>query len=324
MELLEPIHEHYRLRIGKNPSQAPLEQFLCTRIHKFNSQRFDFYFNRGKITVNGEPVALDYIAQPGDEIVLYSPYTLKASIEPVPMNLDIVYEDAALIVVNKPAGLVMHPGLGNHHHSLLHGLKHHFEINHQKIEIPNGIVHRIDKGTAGLVVVAKLGKAHKSLTKQFKQKLPERVYHALLHGHLPQDAGRIRNFTGRDSEAHYRYQVYPDDIRKGKITITNYQVLEKFTNASLVQCILETGRTHQIRLHMSHLGHPLLNDFRYDLPEWDNEPYQNLPGHALIAKTLGFEHPYTHEFLRFEINYPQWFDKLLFSLRHPENIPTTG
>jgi 23S rRNA pseudouridine1911/1915/1917 synthase len=318
----DPIHEHYRLRIGKNPDALPLQILLGSRIHKFTREKFQFYSTRGRIDVNGHHVDEGYIPQPGDEIVLYSPYQLKADIFPVPMELDVVYEDDALLVINKPAGLVMHPGLGNHHLSLLHGLQYHFQKKGEQVQMPNGLVHRIDKGTAGLVVVAKLGKAHKSLTRQFRNKEPERCYHALIHGRLDKEEDTLTNYTGRNPDDRKKLQVFGPDEKRGKLSITSYKVLEQFEEASLLQCVLGTGRTHQIRLHMSFLGHPLIQDARYGSAEFDNQPYEHMPGHALIAKTLGFEHPYSKEFIRFEINYPEWFEDLLRQFRYASRIPT--
>ena len=233
------------------------------------------------------------------------------------MPIDIVYEDDALLVVNKPAGIVVHPGHGNYSGTLINGLIHHFDNLPKNSSDRPGLVHRIDKDTSGLLVVAKTEHAMAHLSKQFKDKTSEREYVAIVWGNMNEDEGTIEGNIGRHPKNRLQNTVYlEDEADNGKPAVTHYKVIERLTYVTLVSCKLETGRTHQIRVHMKHIGHTLFNDERYGgerilkgttftkYKQFVDNCFKILPRQALHAKTLGFEHPTTGEFMRFETPVP--------------------
>jgi 23S rRNA pseudouridine1911/1915/1917 synthase len=271
----------------------------------------------GSILVNDVAVKSNYKVKAGDvvRLVLAHP-TYEQLLTPENIPLDIVYEDDQLLVINKPAGMVVHPGHGNYSGTLVNALAYHFENLPMNSSERPGLVHRIDKDTTGLLVVAKTEHAMAYLTKQFAEKTSEREYVALVWGNIEEDEGTVEGNIGRHDTNRMRMAVHESD-EKGKPAVTHYKVLERFGYVTLVSCQLETGRTHQIRVHMKHIGHTLFNDERYGgdsilkgttftkYKQFVDNCFKVLPRQALHAKTLGFEHPITKEFLRFDTPIPQ-------------------
>jgi len=272
----------------------------------------------GNVYVNGETVKQNYKVKAGDEVkVLFEhpPYEFLLTPEDIP--LDIVYEDDALLVVNKPAGMVVHPGHGNYSGTLINALVYHFENLPNNSSDRPGLVHRIDKETSGLLVVAKTEDAMAHLSKQFFNKTSEREYVALVWGNVEDEEGKIEGNIGRHPKNRLQNTVYEgDEADHGKPAVTHFKVLERFGYITMVSCKLETGRTHQIRVHMKHIGHTLFNDERYGgdkilkgtsftkYKQFVDNCFKVLPRQALHAKTLGFEHPKTGEWLRFNSEIP--------------------
>jgi 23S rRNA pseudouridine1911/1915/1917 synthase len=267
--------------------------------------------------VNDVAVKSNYKVKAGDivRLVLAHP-TYEQLLTPENILLDIVYEDDQLLVINKPAGMVVHPGHGNYSGTLVNALAYHFENLPLNSSERPGLVHRIDKDTTGLLVVAKTEHAMAYLSKQFADKTSEREYIALVWGNIEEEEGTVEGNIGRHDTNRMRMAVHESD-EKGKPAVTHYKVLERFGYVTLVSCQLETGRTHQIRVHMKHIGHTLFNDERYGgdailkgttftkYKQFVDNCFKVLPRQALHAKTLGFEHPITKEFLRFDTPIPQ-------------------
>ena len=259
------------------------------------------------MSVNGQPVKANYKVKPTDEIVVLipEPETLDIIAEDIP--LEIVYEDEAVAVVNKPQGMVVHPSAGHTHGTMVNALMYHVkDLSSINGVIRPGIVHRIDKDTSGLLMVAKNDQAHESLAKQLKDKTSLRKYVALVHGVIPHEKGTINAPIGR-SKVDRKMQAIRED---GKPAVTHFQVLERFADYTLVELQLETGRTHQIRVHMKYIGYPLAGDPTYG-------PKKTLKGHGqfLHARLLGFEHPVTGQQMVFEAPLPEVFEKTLEKLR---------
>lgn len=280
----------------------------------------------GCILVNGKAVKSNYRIKPFDvvQIVMDRPrYELEIIAEDIP--LDIVYEDDTVLVVNKPAGLVVHPGHGNYSGTLVNALAWHFRDNPDyDVSDPRlGLVHRIDKDTSGLLVVAKTPDAKTHLGKQFFNKTTKREYNALVWGIPAPPAGRIEGSIGRDMRDRLKMAVVPDDSPTGKHAVTHYEVIEPLGHVSLVKCVLETGRTHQIRVHMTHIGHPLFSDIRYggdkilrgersgSYQKFVNNCFDTCPRQALHARTLGFVHPKTGEEMFFSAPIPPDMEALI-------------
>jgi len=276
--------------------------------------------------VNGVAVKQNYKIKPEDEVSIVMPYPVR-EIELIPEDipLDIVYEDDTVIVLNKQANMVVHPGYGNYSGTLVNGLIHHFEQLPSKSDDfygRPGLVHRLDKHTTGLMVIAKTEDALTNLSKQFYDRTTERRYHALVWGDVIEDEGTITGNLGRSNKDRKLMTVFPDGDY-GKHAVTNYKVLRRFGYVTLVECKLETGRTHQIRAHMKHIGHTLFNDLEYGgdkvlkgttfskYKQFVLNNFSLLTGQALHAKTLGFVHPKTKEFMRFESELPSDFEAVL-------------
>jgi len=322
----DALYEHYRFVVDKGQSPLRIDKFLVMRTEGKSRNRIQNAIAAGNITVNGKQVKANYKVKPGDEILILLPYPSEFKIVPEDIPLNIVYEDDDLIVVNKPAGLVVHPGYGNYTGTLLNGLAYYFEQNAAKNNpelIRHGLVHRIDKDTSGLLVIAKSELALNLLAKQFYEKTVERTYWALVWGNLENDEGTITGKVGRSRRDRRVMTVYPDDEEAGKHAVTHYKVLERFGYATLVQCNLETGRTHQIRVHFKHIGHPLFGDVTYggdrilkgtQFPKFDQfvkNCFKIMPRQALHAKTLGFVHPSTKKFMQFDSELPDDFAAVL-------------
>lgn len=312
------MYEHFRFVADKGQTLLRVDKFLVARMEKSSRNRIQQAAEAGCILVNGKAVKSNYRVKPLDvvSIVMDRPrYELEIIAEDIP--LDIVYEDAHLLVVNKPAGLVVHPGHGNYHGTLVNALAYHFKDNPDyDVNDPRmGLVHRIDKDTSGLLVVAKTPNAKTSLGKQFFDKTTKREYVAVVWGVPSPEIGRIEGHIGRSLKDRLQMAVFPAGDY-GKHAVTHYEVLESLGYVSVVKCRLETGRTHQIRVHMKHIGHPLLADARYGGDEilrgttsakyrqFVNNCFALCPRQALHARTLGFVHPETGEEMFFSAPVP--------------------
>jgi len=316
-ELEEELYEHHRFEASKGQSALRVDKFLMNMIENTTRNKIQQAAENGSILVNDVAVKSNYKVKAGDvvRLVLAHP-TYEQLLTPENIPLDIVYEDDQLLVINKPAGMVVHPGHGNYSGTLVNALAYHFENLPMNSSERPGLVHRIDKDTTGLLVVAKTEQAMAYLTKQFAEKTSEREYVALVWGNIEEDEGTVEGNIGRHDTNRMRMAVHESD-EKGKHAVTHYKVLERFGYVTLVSCQLETGRTHQIRVHMKHIGHTLFNDERYGgdsilkgttftkYKQFVDNCFKVLPRQALHAKTLGFEHPITKEFLRFDTPIPQ-------------------
>ena len=316
-ELEDELYEHHRFEASKGQSALRVDKFLMNMIENTTRNKIQQAAENGSILVNDVAVKSNYKVKAGDvvRLVLAHP-TYEQLLTPENIPLDIVYEDDQLLVINKPAGMVVHPGHGNYSRTLVNALAYHFENLPMNSSERPGLVHRIDKDTSGLLVVAKTDFAMAYLTKQFAEKTSEREYIALVWGNIEEDEGTVEGNIGRHDTNRMRMAVHESD-EKGKHAVTHYKVLERFGYVTLVSCQLETGRTHQIRVHMKHIGHTLFNDERYGgdsilkgttftkYKQFVENCFKVLPRQALHAKTLGFEHPITKEFLRFDSPIPQ-------------------
>jgi 23S rRNA pseudouridine1911/1915/1917 synthase len=308
-------HHHFLVSAGQNPLR--IDKFLMNLIEKATRNKIQQAAKEDMIWANGVPVKSNYKVKPHDEIQVmftHPPHENLLVAEDIP--LDIVYEDADLMVVNKPAGMVVHPGHGNYSGTLINALLHHSAQWPVNSDDRPGLVHRIDKDTSGLLVVAKNDHAMVHLSKQFADKTSERQYIALVWGTLDQEQGTITGHIGRSLKNRLQMDVFPD-AAYGKEAVTHYQVVERLGYITLVSCRLETGRTHQIRAHFKHIGHPLFNDERYGghqilkgttftkYKQFVENAFKVLPRQALHAQTLGFIHPRTGERCFFESPIPQ-------------------
>jgi 23S rRNA pseudouridine1911/1915/1917 synthase len=277
----------------------------------------------GNIWVNDIPVKSNYRVKPFDVVrVMLTHPPFENHIIPEDIPLDIVFEDDALLVINKPAGLVVHPGHGNYTGTLVNALAFHFDNLPMNSSERPGLVHRIDKNTSGLLVVAKTEAAMTHLAKQFEEKTSEREYIALVWGNVKDDEGTIVGNIARHAKDRMQMAVYPEGDQ-GKHAVTHYKVLERFGYVTLVSCKLETGRTHQIRVHMKYIGHPLFNDLEYggdqilkgttgtSYIKFIQNCFSQISGQALHAKSLGFSHPKTKEWMYFEADLPTGFNTIL-------------
>lgn len=312
------LYEHYSFVAEKGQQPLRIDKYLMNFIENATRNKIQAAAKEGSIFVNGDAVKSNYKVKPFDEIkVLLSHPPHEYLLVPEDIPIDVVYEDDDLLVVNKPAGMVVHPGHGNYSGTLINALTFHFEnLPNNSSERP-GLVHRIDKDTSGLLVVAKTEEAMAYLSNQFAEKTSEREYVALVWGNIEEDEGTIEGNIGRHPKNRLQNTVFlDDDAEKGKPAITHFKVLERFGYVTLVSCKLETGRTHQIRVHMKHIGHTLFNDERYGgnlilkgttftkYKQFVDNCFKVLPRQALHARTLGFEHPRTAEFMRFTSEIP--------------------
>jgi 23S rRNA pseudouridine1911/1915/1917 synthase len=312
------LFEHYRLTVDPGQSALRIDKFLSNLIKNASRSRLQAAADAGSILVNNLPVKSNYKVKPGDEVIIVMDYPrreLKIIPEDIPLN--IVYEDDQLIVINKPPGLVVHPGHGNYSGTLVNALAWYFKgLPLFNSEDPRpGLVHRIDKDTSGLLVVAKTELAKTKLGMQFFDKVTERTYQALVWGSVKDDEGTIEGNIGRSLKNRQVFTVFPDG-EFGKPAVTHYKVLRRIGYVTLVECRLETGRTHQIRVHMKYINHTLFNDSNYGGDEilrgttyskyrqFVLNCFKIIPRQALHAKTLGFIHPTTNEKMIFDSELP--------------------
>jgi len=312
------LFEHFNLIVDPGQSLLRIDKFLSNRLMGATRSRLQSAADEGKVLVNKVPVKSSYKVKPGDEISIVMDYPrreLKIIPENIPLN--IVYEDDSLIVLNKPAGLVVHPGHGNYSGTLVNALAYHFkELPLFNSDDPRpGLIHRIDKNTSGLLVVAKTTEAKVSLSLQFFEKTTKRRYVALVWGDLKEDEGTITGNIGRSLKNRQVFTVFPEG-EHGKPAVTHYKVIERLGYVNLVECRLETGRTHQIRVHMKHIGHPLFNDDNYGgdqilrgttftkYRQFVANCFAMIPRQALHAQMLGFVHPAIGEEMIFESELP--------------------
>ncbi|MDA8948020.1 RluA family pseudouridine synthase [Flavobacteriaceae bacterium] len=324
----EALYEHYSFSADQGQSPLRVDKFLMSRIEKVTRNKIQQAAKAGSIFVNDQVVKSNYKVKAGDQVkVLFAHPPYENLLVPEPMNLNIVYEDDALVVLNKPAGLVVHPGHGNYSGTLLNGLLHHFQQLPKNSNNRPGLVHRIDKDTSGLLVIAKTEKAMTHLAKQFFDKTSERKYLALVWGDFDEDHGTIEGAIGRHPKNRLQMTVFEDNSQ-GKEAITHFKVVERFGYVTLLECQLETGRTHQIRAHMKFIGHTIFNDARYGgdgilkgtsftkYKQFVDNCFSLLPRQALHAKTLGFIHPETLEKKEFDSPVPDDLENALQKWRH--------
>ena len=319
------LYEHFHFVADKNQSLLRIDKFLIDRLPNVSRNRIQLAAEANCILVNGKAVKSNYRIKPLDTVtILMSRPRHEVEITPENMPLSIVYEDDSLLVVNKPAGLVVHPGHGNYQGTLLNGLAYYLKDDKQydPSDPRLGLVHRIDKDTSGLLVIAKCPEAKTDLGRQFFHKTAERKYMALVWGIPKNGEGCIDGNIGRDPRDRMKMMVFPDG-EQGKSAVTHYRILEKFGYVSLVICRLETGRTHQIRAHMKHIGHPVFNDGRYGgnmllrgLPstkykQFIHNCFACCPRQALHAGTLGFKHPVTGKEMFFDSELPDDMEQLI-------------
>ena len=313
-----PLHEHYKFSAGAGQVPLRVDKFLMNFIENATRNKIQQAAKSGHIFVNDTVVKSNYKVKPFDVVRVLLPHPpYEHLLEPENIPINIIYEDDSLIVVNKSAGMVVHPGHGNYSGTLINALLHHVQNLPNETSIRPGLVHRIDKDTSGLLVIAKTENAMAHLAKQFFEKTTEREYVALVWGHLKQKEGTITGNIGRHPKNRLQNTVYlGDEASKGKPATTHFKLIEQLGYVSLVTCTLETGRTHQIRVHMKHIGHTLFNDERYGgnkilkgttftkYKQFVENCFKVLPRQALHAKTLGFIHPKTNKFMRFECPIP--------------------
>ncbi len=313
----EELFEHHSFKASKGQDPLRIDKFLMNFIENATRNKIQQAARDGNVWVNGATVKQNYKVKAGDHIrVMFAHPPHENLLTPENIPLDIVYEDDVLLVVNKPAGMVVHPGHGNYSGTLINALIYHFDNLPKNSDERPGLVHRIDKDTSGLLVVAKTEAAMTHLAKQFFEKSSEREYIALVWGNVEEDEGTIEGHIGRNPKNRLQMQVFPEG-EQGKEAVTHYKVLERFGYVTLLSCTLETGRTHQIRVHLRHIGHTLFNDERYGgekvlkgttftkYKQFVDNAFKILPRQALHAKTLGFVHPVSGKFMRFDSEIPE-------------------
>ena len=332
----DELFEHYRFVIDKGQSPIRVDKFISTHMESTSRHRIQQAIKAEYVRVNDIIVKSNYIVKPEDVITIMMPYERRGfEILPEDIPLNIVYEDEDLLVLNKPAFLVVHPGHGHYSGTLVNALAHHLGISQDadaEDERMGVLVHRIDKDTSGLLVVAKNDPSQLNLAKQFFDHTIERKYVAIVWGNIKEDEGTITGNIARDPNDRMRFKVYPEGDQ-GKHAVTHYRVLERFGYVTVVECQLETGRTHQIRVHFNYIGHPLFNDDRYDgatirkgtiyakYKQFIENCFKLLPRQALHAKILGFTHPRTKELMHFDSEIPADMQALIDKWRkYSENL----
>ncbi|WP_303968109.1 RluA family pseudouridine synthase [Sporosarcina ureae] len=299
--------ERFEYVITEELTGNRIDKALATLQPDWSRTQIQQWVKDGNVQVNDSSVKPNYKVKTDDKIALEQPDVEEYDIEAENLNLEIVYEDQDVLVVNKPVGMVVHPSAGHVSGTLVNGLMYQVtDLSGINGIMRPGIVHRIDKDTSGLLMVAKNDKAHVSLVNQLVDKSVNRVYTALVHGHIPHDNGTIDAPIGRDKRDRQRMAVVDD----GKHAVTHFKVLERFGDYTLVECRLETGRTHQIRVHMKYIGYPLVGD-----PKYGQRKTIDFGGQVLHAGTVGFDHPETGEYMEFTAPLPENYKQLLNELR---------
>lgn len=311
----QELFDHFKEKVDEGQNPLRVDKFLMDRLPNFSRTKLKKAAEVGGLKVNGNPEKVNYKVRPGDEVVISLPHPVREFeliSEDIP--LDIVYEDDTLVVINKPWDMVVHPGHGNYSGTLANALIYHFNklpVAPGNPESRPGLVHRLDKHTTGLMVVAKTEGAMAHLSEQFANRTTDRRYNALVWGDVKEDEGTIESFMGRSPKNRKVFMVFEEE-EMGKHAITHYKVLKRWGYVTLVECKLDTGRTHQIRVHMKSIGHTLFNDIEYGgdkiLKGASFSKYKNFiennfkltPGQVLHAKTLGFTHPVTGERMHFD------------------------
>ncbi len=315
-ELQDELYEHFSFKVDKGQEPLRIDKFLMNRIENASRNKIQLAAKNGSIKVNNISVKQNYRVKPRDEIkVMFSYPPFENLLKPEKIDFQIIYEDRDLLVVNKPPNLVVHPGHGNYSGTLLNGILYHVKDLPENNSGRPGLVHRIDKDTSGLLVVAKSEIAMRNLSEQFFLKQTKRNYIALVWGSFKNKSGSVNNYIGRDKKNRMIMSV-SDDKDHGKNAITHYKVLEDLNYVSLLECRLETGRTHQIRAHMKYLGNPIFNDERYGgnkilkgtiftkYKQFVENCFKLLPRQALHAKSIGFNHPRSNKIMSFESELP--------------------
>jgi len=322
----DDFFEHHHVVADQGQEIVRVDKFLLERIPNTSRSKLQNLIKEEYVLVNGKAVKTNYKIHPGDVVVVNMPHPVRElELIPEDIELDIIHEDNSIIIVNKPSSMVVHPGYGNYTGTLMNALVYHFDNLPARDDYQTrpGLVHRIDKHTTGILVVAKTEKALTMLSQQFFDRTSERTYQALVWGDLKEDEGTITGAIGRSQKDRKVFQVYEEEEGYGKHAVTHYKVIERFRYVTLVECKLETGRTHQIRVHFKHIGHPLFHDLEYGgdrilkgttftkYRQFIENCFKLIDGQALHAKTLGFTHPETGEFVSFNSDLPDGFIKLL-------------
>jgi 23S rRNA pseudouridine1911/1915/1917 synthase len=317
----DDLYQRFVFNADKGQEPYRIDKFLMNRIEGATRNKLQQAINTGLILVNNKEVKQNYKVKAYDQIIVYSDLSPESTdIVPEEMELNIVFEDNDILLINKPAGMVVHPGSGNYSGTLLNGVAWYLKQKNPQINeetLPRfGLVHRIDKNTSGLLVLAKTDKAMRNLARQFFDHTVKRQYRALVWGDVIGDDGTINAHVGRNLRHRKLFEAYPEGDH-GKEAITHYRVLERFNYVTLVECVLETGRTHQIRVHMKYLGHPLFNDDFYGgdkivkgtvfnrYKQFVENCFMICRRQALHAKTLGFTHPVSNEEMFFDTQLPE-------------------
>ncbi len=328
----DELYERFNIVADKGQEPLRIDKFLMNRIENATRNKLQKAINAGLVLVNGKEIRPNYKIKAQDEVIIYSDLSPEETdVVPEKMSLNIAYEDNDILIINKPAGMVVHPGSGNYSGTLLNGIAWYTKQNHPEITedtLPRfGLVHRIDKNTSGLLVLAKTDKAMSQLARQFYDHTVKRQYLALVWGDIKDNKGTIIAHVGRHQRFRKLFEAYPQGDH-GKEAITHYRVIERFGYTTLVECVLETGRTHQIRVHMKYLGHPLFNDDFYGgdkivkgtvyskYKQFVDNCFAICPRHALHAKTLGFIHPGTGNEIFFDTEIPTDISQLIEKWRN--------
>ncbi len=315
----QELYEHHRIEVDPGQSPLRIDKFLVNRIENSSRNKIQIASVSGNILVDNKPVRSNYKVKPGNVITVVMAHPPRdTEIIPQDIPINIVYEDDDVLVVNKEPGMVVHPGHGNYSGTLVNALAYHLKDLplFKSGELRPGLVHRIDKNTSGILVVAKNDIALNKLAKQFFNRTTDRKYLALVWGNLPEEEGTIIGNVGRSLKNRQKMTVFSEEEEMGKHAVTHYKVVEKLGYINLVECKLETGRTHQIRVHFEFLNHPIFNDERYGgdkilkgttftkYRQFVQNCFKIMPRHALHAKSLGFEHPTTGKWMHFDSELP--------------------
>ena len=329
----EQLYEHHLMEIDPGQKPIRIDVFLSTMLRNISRTRIKNYSKAGALQVNGKTVKASYKVKPGDQVFFLRPFAPRPGLMPEDIPLDIPYEDQDLLIVNKKPGMVVHPGVGHRTGTLMHALLHHCDLealpsstDDDPYMLRPSLVHRIDKDTSGLMVISKHEYAATYISTQFYNKTTDRNYYALVWGDVAEDKGTITGHVGRSTGDRKKFVVWPKGDY-GKHAVTHYEVLERFRYATLVKCTLETGRTHQIRVHMKYLGHTLFGDTFYGgdkvlkglktqkFEQFIRNCLEIMPRQALHAKTLGFVHPRTEKYVHFDSDLPEDFQGVLEKMR---------